>query len=402
MFSALDGITGINTSSVNFFYQRLYLLVTGWADLGNYYTLLIGGVTILTGWLTKASYPRAYLIFAIFTGYLASVLVHIVVPQLETQVEFIGTVPFSLFPFKVPNIDFENMGILMSLFDSALIIALIGLATSMVIIKDIKIQKKQQINNEKEVFAQAVSNLIGSFFSSFVGAGSFNRTNVALAMGAATPISAMLSSILVVMIILLLQPLLVEMPMPTMSAILFLVGAGMVKPKKLKESLRTKEDVVMFWLTYLVVMLIGLKAGIGIAILLSIVVFLLHANQLEITDIHPADFQVITIHGNFFYASIDQLLPHFEQRKGNLILNLDFVAYFDDTAAEYVQQEYALRAALGYHLLVVTPAQRHTRRLQRTGKNKKVEIFESYAKARTALEVISVNRFFNSQKKSEK
>jgi MFS superfamily sulfate permease-like transporter len=191
------------------------------------------------------------------------------------------------------------------------------------------------------------------------------------------------------------------MPMPAMSAILMLVGVGMIKPRKLRKNLRTKQDLVMFWLTYLVVMFIGLKMGIAVAILLSVVNFLLHANQLEITDTYPAYFQVLTIHGNFFYASIDQLLPHFDKREGNLILNLDFVAYFDDTAAEYIQQECVMRAGLGHHLLVVAPAARHKRCLQRIGESSKVKVFESYAKARTALEVISVNRFLNTQRGKE-
>ena len=395
VLSALDGITGINTASVDFFYQRIFLLIYGWSDLANYYMVIIGGLTLLTGWFTRRLYPRAYIVIAIFVGYLINMVVHIFVPQVVTHVEFIGTLPFTLLPLSVPDIDTTKI---MSLLDSAVIIALIGLSQSMVIIKDIKIQKKQPINNEKEVFAQAMSNTLGAFLSCFAGAGSFNRTNVALAMGATTPVSAMLSSIMVVVIVLLLQPILVSMPMPTMSAILLLVGAGMIKPQKLRENLRTKQDCILFWITYLVVMFVGLKAGIGVAISLSIINFLLHANQLEITNTRPADFQVITVHGNFFYASIDQLLPHFENRDGHLILNLDFVAYFDDTAAEYIQQEYAIRAKMGHHLLVVAPAERHKRCLRRTSKNSKVEVFESYAKARTALEVINVRRFLNSQR----
>ena len=79
--------------------------------------------------------------------------------------------------------------------------------------------------------------------------------------------------------------------MPTFSAILFLVGVGMIKVKKIRCCLRARQNKVLFWLTYLTVMFIGLKAGIGIAILLSVLNFLLHANRLEITDTHPADYQ---------------------------------------------------------------------------------------------------------------
>jgi SulP family sulfate permease len=400
MLSALDGITGINTTSVDLFYQRLYLQIIGWSDLGNNYALIIGGITLLTGWITQRFLPRAYIIISVVVGYLVSMLLHASVPQVETQVEFIGLLPFSLLPFSVPNIDFDNMAMMMNLFDSALIIALIGLAQTMVIIKDIKIQKRQTINDEKEIFAQAASNLLGAFFSSFAGAGSFNRTNVALTMGASTPIATLFSSVFVILIILVLQSIMVTMPMPAMAAILFLVGAGMIKPKKIRAYHQTRQNAVLFWLTYLTLMFIGLKAGIGIAIFLSVIIFLIHANQLEITDTKPADFQVITIHGNFFYASIDQLLPHFEQRECHLILCLDFVSYFDDVAAEYIQQEYVLRSATQHHLFVVTHSQKHKECLQRTANNNGAKVFENYGKARTALEVINVQRFLrtNQQK----
>lgn len=402
MLSALDGITGINTTSVNLFYQRLYLQIVGWSDLGNVYALIIGSITLLTGWISKHFLPRAFIIISVVAGYLVSMLLHASIPQIETQVEFIGQLPFKLLPFSMPNIDFENMGMMMNLFDSALIIALIGLAQSMVIIKDIKIQKRQTINDEKEIFAQAASNLLGAFFSSFAGAGSFNRTNIALAMGANSPIAALMSSVFVILIILILQPIMVTMPMPAMAAILFLVGAGMIKPKKILAYHQTRQNAVLFWLTYLTLMFIGLKAGIGIAIFLSILVFLIHANQLEITDTKPADFQVITIHGNFFYASIDQLLPHFERRDSHLILCLDFVSYFDDVAAEYIQQEYILRTATQHHLFVVTHSVKHKECLQRTANNKGAKIFDNYGKARTALEVIKVQRFLRTNQNKPK
>ncbi|KAF3981584.1 MAG: hypothetical protein HFP81_02920 [Methylococcales symbiont of Hymedesmia sp. n. MRB-2018] len=78
-----------------------------------------------------------------------------------------------------------------------------------------------------------------------------------------------------------------------------------------------------------------------------------------------------------------------------LFATLDFVAYFDDTVAEYIQQECVVRASLEYHLLIVAPAERHKQCLRRTGNGTNMKVFESYAKARTALEGISVKRFLN-------
>ena len=395
MISALDGLTGMKSTSVVFIYQKLQILFYGWHELGNGYATTIGLVTLIIGWISRYFWPRFFIIIALVTGYLTSLLIHSVVPQVLSEVEFLGYLPFQLLPLSRPPVDYAHLGMALDLIDAAISIALIGLAQTMVIIKDIKIQKKLVLNSEKEVFAQAFCNLLAPFFSSFAGAGSFNRTNVALSMGATTPLSAMLSSVFVVLVMLLLGPVMATMPLSAMSAILFLVGAGMIKPGKLRSYNRSTQDVVMLWITFFSVVLLGLKVGIAIAILLSVVYFLLHANQLEITNTRPADFQVVTIHGNCFFASIDQLLPHFAQRDSDLILNLEFVAYFDDAAAEFIQQENAERTRLGHSMLVIAPRTIHKACFQRVDIAQKVKLFDSFAKARTALHVSKLKTYLD-------
>ncbi len=396
MMSALDGMLAINTSHIKIIYQRIYLQFSSVPELINAYSLVLACVTLVSGFLLKKQLPRTYILLAVLIGYLSGLILHQMVPQMVTQVELIGNLPYELLPFQLPNL---NVSMVFELLDSAVIIALIGLSQSMVIVKEIKIQNKQIVNDEKEVLAQAMSNVLGSFLSCFAGAGSFNRTNVALNMKAATPISAMLSSVFVILLISLLQPVLILMPIPMLSGILFLVGAGMIKFKKLRKSLATLENKILFWITLLTVLFVGLKVGIAMAIFLSIVNFLLHANQLEITDNQQGDYRAITIHGNFFYASIDQLMPYFENKKLDVILNLDFVAYFDDFAAEFIYQEIKLFTSEDKCLLLVAPSSRHGHCLQRHKEIDLANIFESYAKARTALEVISVSRFLSQQKK---
>jgi SulP family sulfate permease len=53
VLSALDGVTGINTSSADYFYQKVLLLVYGWSELANNYILLIAGFTLITGWYSQ-------------------------------------------------------------------------------------------------------------------------------------------------------------------------------------------------------------------------------------------------------------------------------------------------------------------------------------------------------------
>ncbi len=390
LLTALDLISGINAWSTDLFYQKVYLLMVGWADMGNQYALLIGSLTLIAGWGAKYFFPQAYMIIAVIAGYLVSMGIHAEVPQIESQVEFVGHIPFTLFPVSVPNMEVDNIIIL---FDSAVLIALIGLAQCMVVLQGIKVQKRLIIDDNKEVFAQGMSHLLGAFLSSFACAGSMNRTKVSMEAGVLTPVTAMLSSLFLILIVLLLHNILLNMPVPVLAAVLFMTGAELIKSEWIRVHQKSWQNTVLFWLTFFSIILIGLKTGIAVAILLSVAVFLKHANKLKITHTYLDDFQVITIHGSFFHASIDQLIPHFEQRDSNLILCLDFISYFDDAAAEYIQKEFALRAAKRNHLLVVAPVQKHKDCLHRAALSKGVDVYDSYTKARAAMEIINVHRF---------
>ena len=71
---------------------------------------------------------------------------------------------------------------------------MLGLAQSLVISRDLKASVAGDLDLHKEVFAQGISNLLAPFFSTFAGSGSFNRTSVAVEMGARTPLSDMIAT----------------------------------------------------------------------------------------------------------------------------------------------------------------------------------------------------------------
>ena len=174
----------------------------------------------------------------------------------------------------------------------------------------------------------------------------------------------------------------------------------MIKPQQIKANSRGKQETLMFQTPLFCVVFLGLKIGIIVAITLSVVSFLdfgqgncksfkinhldeltkirkllinklfyipcpksnsfvLHASELEITasQLNPTT-RVVTIHGNCFYASLDQLLPHFINKEYHLILAMEYVAYFDMTVADFVQQESKNHNALGYQMIVVLPNER--------------------------------------------
>ena len=156
MTSAIDGITGMNPTQVTLFYEKFYILAFDWSNLTNSYAVTIGLTTLAAGWIAQRFSHRYFIFIAILVGYCCSMLMHGIVPQVVTEVELLGRIPFDLLPMSMPPLNYEHLVVGLDLVDSAVTIALIGLAQSMVIAKGIKLKTNQHIDSDKEVFAQGL------------------------------------------------------------------------------------------------------------------------------------------------------------------------------------------------------------------------------------------------------
>lgn len=70
--------------------------------------------------------------------------------------------------------------------------ALLGLIEAVSISRAVATKSNQNISANQEFIGQGMSNLVGSFFSSYAGSGSFTRSGINYSAGAKTPMSAIL------------------------------------------------------------------------------------------------------------------------------------------------------------------------------------------------------------------
>ncbi|MGR9107502.1 MAG: SulP family inorganic anion transporter [Gammaproteobacteria bacterium] len=346
--SSLEGIFGLSALTTRFFFEKFYILSVSWRDLVNPYAAVIGGVTILSGLLLKYSWPRSYILLALLTGSLIGVLIEGWFGPIVTQVELLGRLPFQLLPLRWPHFTLEYWLVTIEMLPHAFAIAMLGLAQSMVIVRDLKSHILSDIDPHKEVFAQALANMLSPFFSTFAGSGSFNRTSVALELGASTPLSGIVAATGVMLIAWVLGPLLPYLPMPAIAGILAIVGVGMIKVKEIRRLLRNRIDGSVYLITLFTVLLLGLQTGIVIAVLLSIVFFIIGASKVALVITHHDRRETITVRGNLFYASLDELSRHLRAHpQANTLLDLSRVPYCDTAAREMLEKIRLQRQANG-------------------------------------------------------
>jgi len=353
--SALEGVFGVSDLNTQFFYERLYVLLSAGNEIINPYSTSISLITLVSALMLKRRYPRAYILIALALGTLLSMLIDLTVGPLRSEVELLGRIHMELLPLHWPNMTREVLLVMQDMLPNAFAIAVLGLAQSLVIARDLKTHVSPHIDMHKEVFAQGISNVAGAFTSGFAGAGSFNRTSVAVEMGARTALSGLVAAVAVMAIAWGLAPLFTHLPMPAVAAVMALVGIGMLQVKEMRFYTSNRMDAVIFAATWFTVAFIGLSAGILVASLGSLLVFVFRVSKLTFDASMHGDQEIIHVQGSLSYASMDELAAYLSLHpRRHTTVDLSSVSYRDATASALLEQLRAQREAQGGGLLIKT------------------------------------------------
>jgi sulfate permease, SulP family len=351
IISSVEGVLGLSPLTTRFFFEKIYIPLASWRELVNPYAAVIGSITIVSGLILKQRWPRSYIFSALLIGSMVGALVEGFLGPVVTQLELLGRVPFQLLPLRKLSFTIEYLPVIVEMLPHAFAIAMLGLAQSMVIVRDLQSRLDDDIDPHKEVFAQAMANILSPFFSTFAGSGSFNRTSIALELGATTPLSGIIAAIGVTVLALILEPVLPYLPMPAIAGVLAIVGVGMIKGKEIRRLLSNRIDGSVYLITLFTVVFLGLQPGIVIAMLLSIVFFIASVSKVALVVKHQDGCEYIMVSGNLFYASLDELSHHLHTHPfNNTLLDLSKVPYCDKAAMEMLERIRAQRQANGGNL----------------------------------------------------
>ena len=337
--SALEGAFGLAPLTTQFFYEKFYIAIAAWSELVNPYAAMISGVTIVSGLLMRKHAPRTYIIGAVLIGGTTGAVIEGFLGPVRTDIELLGRVPLQLLPLRVPTVSSEYLLVMQEVLPSAVAIAVLGLAQTLVIAQDLKGHVRSQVSLGREVFAQAVSNIVSPFFSTFAGSGSFNRTSLAVSMGAMTPLSGLIAACAVVIIAWSLGPVLTYLPMPAIAGVMALVGIAMIQGREARRLLRSPIDGAVFVITIFTVAFLGLEAGLAVAALSSLGFFIAGVSKVAFVVVQEDDVERVTVTGNLFYASLDALSHHLrEHPTARTLLDLTRVPYRDAAAREMIEK----------------------------------------------------------------
>ncbi|MGH8670679.1 MAG: SulP family inorganic anion transporter, partial [Burkholderiales bacterium] len=189
--------------------------------------------------------------------------------------EVVGAIPAGLPGFKLPDMRWDNVMLLLS---SAFVISLIGFMEAISIAKAMATKTKQRLDPNQELIGQGLANIIGSFAQSYPASGSFSRSAVNINAGALTGMSSVFTGLVVSLTLLFLTPLLYHLPQAVLAAVIVMAVAGLVNVKAIKHAWQAHHhDGIAAVVTFIASLMFaphldtGILVGAGLAIILYLV-----------------------------------------------------------------------------------------------------------------------------------
>lgn len=335
----------------------------------NPYVTLVAGITLAAGILAKILAPKMpYMIVAMIVGSIVAFFLNLELGFDTTHIKTVGALPVGLPPISMPDFSY---GTIHRVIFPALIVTMLALTEAVSISRAIAVKSEQRIDGNQEFIGQGLSNILGSFFSSYASCGSFNRSGVNYAAGARTPLATVYASVFLVLILLLVGPLASYLPTAAMAGILFLVAWSLIDFHHI--ALITKNNLseaVILWVTLLGT-LVDLEEGIFFGILLSLIIYLYRVSKPNLVPVVPAkeegayhfvsaydhqecpQISMMRINGAIFFGAVDHVQNRLMQidektpTQKHVLVVAKGINFVDAAGAELLGQEARRRRKMG-------------------------------------------------------
>ncbi|CAK8712209.1 MAG: sulfate permease, SulP family [Candidatus Electronema aureum] len=277
--SQLKHITGIPIKSGSEFLHTWVALFSGIGQL-NIYLLIIALTTLGISILSKKYMRKAP---NLLIGMVVGSILAVFFSSFAEGIKFVGKIPAQLPPLSAPDL---SLATIKTLTAQAFAVALLGLIEAVSISRAVATKSGQRINANQEFIGQGMSNLVGSFFSSYAGSGSFTRSGINYAAGAKTPLSAIFAAVALMGIILLVAPLAQYLPIAAMGGVILLVAYNLIDFHHIEHVLKfSKSESAILMTTFFATLFLELEFAIYLGVLLSLVLFLAKTSIPEIPAI---------------------------------------------------------------------------------------------------------------------
>ena len=182
-------------------------------------------------------------------------------------VELVGQIPKGLPSFVSPD-----FSLLEALWPGALGIALMSFTETIAAGRAFATSQEPPLRPNQELLATGLANAAGAVLGAMPSGGGTSQTAVNRLAGARTQMSELVTAAATLVVMLLLAPILGQMPQATLAAVVIVYSIGLIQPQDFRGILEVRRTEFIWALAALGgVVLLGTLKGILVAIIVSLV-----------------------------------------------------------------------------------------------------------------------------------
>jgi len=254
--------------------------------------------------------------------------------------------------FHLPSIQLSDA---LNLIGPAFTIALLGAIESLLSSTAADGMAKTRHHSNQELIGQGLANIFSPLFGGFAATGAIARTATNIRNGGNSPISAIVHSIFLILVILLLSPLAKDIPLCALAAILFVVAYNMSDIPHFIHMTKhaPRYDLLVLFTTFFLTIFTNLVVAVNVGVILAMLLFIRRMSQFVAVEKQgheklngeliakgltlPTDTIVYAIQGPFFFGVAEKIehafaVTHFDPK--NIIFRLKDVPFIDITGLQ--------------------------------------------------------------------
>lgn len=196
---------------------------------------------------------------------------------LETVGSKFGALPKG---FPAPRMPSFSFGQLRQVFSSGLTIALLAAIESLLSAVVADGMTGTRHSSSAELNAQGLGNVASALFGGIPATGAIARTATNIKAGAASPVSALIHSLILLLFALFLGPLVQAIPLATLAGVLVVVAVDMSElPRFFSMRKAPKSDLAVMVATFVLTVVVDLTAAVQVGVLLAVLLFVKRARD---------------------------------------------------------------------------------------------------------------------------
>jgi SulP family sulfate permease len=327
----------------------------------NYYAVGISVATLALIVLFRRRWPKfPGVIFAICV---VTAITYFFDLPVETIQSKFGLIPRHLPTLHMPPLSFD---LIRKTFPDAVGIALLGAIESLLacVIADSMAGTRHKSNCE--LVGQGIANFGSALFGGIPATGAIARTTASMQLHAKTPVTGIIHSITLLILMLILAPFASLVPLAALASVLIIVAWGMFEAEQLKEVIKGgRGEALVLILTLAITVFVDINTAVQTGVFVSIILFLKRSTEsttgklleaieederIEDTSADlaprlppslPEGTQIYEIEGPFFFAVADLLadvLNRFDHLPHTLVVRMRSVPFIDSTAVNALRR----------------------------------------------------------------